>query len=158
MGSRSWDAKRRWLWVSTLAWRHCRHSGVVRRQEMELIIVFFMPQVFSIPNVTYMTCVTHSKRNKITSPLYCKPVLKYPSPSLVSKKSPSPLHCPCIPEANWIQRGALAPTPKGPESSLIGHSCQILKATSSFLDPIPTRECHLSGSLPDSLLQSLSPA
>lgn len=57
-------------------------------------------------------------------PCFANKFLKYPSPSLVSRKSPFPLHCPCAPETNSIQRGVLAPTPKGSREQLIGHSCQ----------------------------------
>lgn len=92
-------------------------------------------------------------------PCFANKFLKYPSPSLVSRKSPFPLHCPCAPETNSIQRGVLAPTPKGSREQFDWSLLPVfLKATSYLQEPIPTWGYHLSGRTPDSRLQPLSPA
>lgn len=83
-------------------------------------------------------------------PCFANKFLKYPSPSLVSRKSPFPLHCPCAPETNSIQREVLAPTPKGSREQFDWSLLPVfLKATSYLQEPIPTWGYHLSGRMPD---------
>lgn len=76
-------------------------------------------------------------------PYFAHQILKYPSPSL-SRKSPSPLYCPCAPEADSLQSGVLNPAPKGPREQFdLSLLPVFLKATSCLQEPIATWGYHL---------------
>ena len=111
--------------------------------------VFQASSVYNAKCNLYDLHRTFSLQQDHQSPMLQKQFLKYLSPSLVSRKSPSLLHCPGAPEANSVGRGALPTSPRDREDSLIGHSGQ---------QPIPTRWAPVPSGIPDSFLHPLSPA